>query len=78
MVDFANSSTWDISRYSGSDSIVHSPLPLVEMRVMDIGLDEPTSPGESGVALCAPHLVASFNLEDPRRAFRTWFGVSAQ
>ena len=75
MGDFAISSAGYVTGDSGCDSVVHSALPFVEVRVMDIGFDESSSPRECGMALCAPHLVTPFYFEDAGSAFGAWFGV---
>jgi hypothetical protein len=45
---------------------------------MDIGFDMSGSPGECSMALGAPHLITSFNLEDAGGAFRARFGVTVE
>ena len=50
--------------------------PFVKVRIVDGLTGDFLSgfPRKGCIAICAPHLVASFNFVDPRSAFRTWFG----
>ena len=66
-----NTTTRDISCDTRCHSVILSPLPLIEVGVVnDTGLLLTSTPGEGNMALWAPHLVAPLDLADHHRTTR--------
>ena len=66
-----------ISRCAGNGALGPAH-PFVVVGIVDIVFHGACAPRESGVALCAPHLVAARDFKNKNMAFGAGFGVAGQ